>query len=43
MLKFLYRTASVQYRIAGVSPVLWEDRRMVNMDLTNAVRVSMGL
>ena len=37
MLKFLYRTASVQLRIAGISPVMWNDRRMINMDLTNVV------
>jgi len=37
MLKFLYRTASVQFRIAGISPVQWDNRRMINMDLTNIV------
>lgn len=40
MLKFLYRTASVQLKIAGISPVMWNDRRMINMDLTNVVSSS---
>lgn len=37
MLKFVYRTASVQYKIAGTAPVQWDNRRMINMDLTNVV------
>ncbi|XP_067947899.1 transmembrane and coiled-coil domain-containing protein 4-like [Watersipora subatra] len=37
ILKFLYRTASAQLTIAGTKPVEWDDRRMVNMDLTNVV------
>lgn len=37
ILKFLYRTASVQFRIAGTAPVQWDNRRMINMDLTNVV------
>ena len=37
MLKFLYRTASVQFRIAGCGPIEWDDRRMINMDLSHVV------
>ena len=37
LLKFLYRTASVQYTIAGLMAIEWEDRRMNNIDLTDVV------
>ena len=37
LLKFLYRTASVQYSIAGLAPVQWKDRRMHNIDLSDVV------
>ena len=37
LLKFVYRTASAQSSIAGVEPVLWDDRRMHNIDLTDTV------
>ena len=37
LLRFLYRTASVQLTIAGLQPIAWQDRRMVNVDLTNIV------
>ncbi|KAL3861907.1 hypothetical protein ACJMK2_007920 [Sinanodonta woodiana] len=37
LLKFLYRTASVQMKIAGLEPVKWEDRRMHNCDLSSVL------
>ncbi|KAJ8321020.1 hypothetical protein KUTeg_002607, partial [Tegillarca granosa] len=38
LLKFLYRTASVQFTtIAGLSPVKWDNRRMHNIDLSDVV------
>ncbi|XP_041377714.1 transmembrane and coiled-coil domain-containing protein 4-like isoform X1 [Gigantopelta aegis] len=37
LLKFLYRTASVQIRVAGLGPVRWENRRMHNIDLSDVV------
>ncbi|XP_064610419.1 LOW QUALITY PROTEIN: transmembrane and coiled-coil domain-containing protein 4-like [Liolophura sinensis] len=37
LLKFLYRTSSVQIKIAGLHPVRWEDRRMCNIDLSDLV------
>ena len=36
-LKFVYRTASVQFAIAGLGPVNWDDRRMHNVDLSDLV------
>ena len=41
LLKFLYRTASVQFSIAGLEPVKWDSRRMHNIDLTEAVSTRM--
>ncbi|XP_071146143.1 transmembrane and coiled-coil domain-containing protein 4-like isoform X1 [Mytilus edulis] len=37
MLKFLYRTSSVQFSVAGLQPIKWDDRRMHNIDLTAIV------
>ncbi|KAK3583743.1 hypothetical protein CHS0354_022776 [Potamilus streckersoni] len=37
LLKFLYRTASVQIKIAGLGPVIWENRRMHNFDLSGVL------
>ena len=38
LLQFVYRAASVQMiDIAGLEPVQWKDRRMVNVDLTEIV------
>ena len=37
LLKFLYRTASVQMRVAGLQAIDWRDRRMQNVDLTDVV------
>ena len=40
LLQFVYRTASVQMiDIAGLEPIKWDDRRMVNVDLTEIVSV----
>jgi hypothetical protein len=41
LLSFVYRTSSVQLRVAGLQPVLLQDRRMENVDLTSVV--SLGL
>ncbi|XP_012941510.1 transmembrane and coiled-coil domain-containing protein 4 isoform X2 [Aplysia californica] len=37
LLKFLYRTSSVQLSIAGLRPIRWADRRMHNIDLSDVV------
>ncbi|XP_068018808.1 transmembrane and coiled-coil domain-containing protein 4 isoform X1 [Melanerpes formicivorus] len=37
LLGFVYRTSSVQIKVAGLQPVDLEDRRMVNMDLSAVV------
>ncbi|KAL5015477.1 hypothetical protein ScPMuIL_009747 [Solemya velum] len=37
LLKFLYRTASVQFSIAGLAPIKWDNRRMHNIDLSDLV------
>ncbi|KAH9514074.1 hypothetical protein Btru_030151 [Bulinus truncatus] len=37
LLKFLYRTSSVQINIAGLRPIKWTDRRMHNIDLSDVV------
>ncbi|XP_076451988.1 transmembrane and coiled-coil domain-containing protein 4-like isoform X2 [Babylonia areolata] len=37
LLKFLYRTASIQIRIAGLGPVKWTNHRMHNIDLSDVV------
>ena len=37
LLKFMYRTASVQFTVAGLSAVKWTHRVMHNIDLTHVV------
>ncbi|NWH89280.1 TMCO4 protein, partial [Aegithalos caudatus] len=37
LLRFVYRTSSVQLNVAGLQPVDLDDRRMVNMDLSSVV------
>ncbi|NXS93343.1 TMCO4 protein, partial [Jacana jacana] len=37
LLRFVYRTSSVQINVAGLQPVNLDDRRMVNMDLSSVV------
>lgn len=37
LLRFVYRTSSVQLRVAGLQPVLLQDRRMENVDLSSVV------
>ncbi|XP_070560790.1 transmembrane and coiled-coil domain-containing protein 4-like [Ptychodera flava] len=37
LLRFVYRTASAQISIAGLQPIPLEDRRMVNVDLSDVV------
>ena len=37
LLKFLYRTAHVKLSVAGLGPVMWENRRMYNLDLSSVV------
>ncbi|XP_007978439.3 transmembrane and coiled-coil domain-containing protein 4 isoform X2 [Chlorocebus sabaeus] len=37
LLSFVYRTSSVQLRVAGLQPVLLKDRRVENVDLTSVV------
>lgn len=40
LLSFVYRTSSVQLRVAGLQPVLLQDRRMENVDLSSVVSLS---
>ncbi|XP_040501812.1 transmembrane and coiled-coil domain-containing protein 4 isoform X3 [Ursus maritimus] len=37
LLSFVYRTSSVQLRVAGLQPVLLQDRRVENVDLSSVV------
>lgn len=37
LLSFVYRTSSVQLQVAGLQPVLLQDRRMENVDLSSIV------
>ncbi|KAL4221545.1 Transmembrane and coiled-coil domain-containing protein 4 [Mactra antiquata] len=37
LLKFLFRTASVTFKVAGLGPVQWTDRRMHNIDLSDVI------
>ncbi|KAL7976025.1 hypothetical protein Chor_014982 [Crotalus horridus] len=37
LLKFVYRTASIQLSVAGLQPICLDDRRMVNVDLSSVV------
>ncbi|GFO07061.1 transmembrane and coiled-coil domain-containing protein 4 [Plakobranchus ocellatus] len=37
LLKFLYRTSHVKLNVAGLGPVMWENRRMYNLDLSSVV------
>lgn len=37
LLKFLYRTSSRQTEVAGLQPIEWHDRRMINIDLTSLI------
>ncbi|XP_070587308.1 transmembrane and coiled-coil domain-containing protein 4-like, partial [Erythrolamprus reginae] len=37
LLRYVYRTASIQLNVAGLQPVCLEDRRMVNVDLSSLV------
>lgn len=37
LLKFLYRTSSAAIRVAGLQELCWQDRRVVNVDLTPLV------
>ena len=37
LLQFLYRTSSGQQIIAGLQPIEWESRRMINIDLSSVI------
>lgn len=37
LLSFVYRTSSVQLRVAGLQPVLLQDRKVENVDLSSVV------
>ncbi|XP_076054281.1 transmembrane and coiled-coil domain-containing protein 4-like isoform X2 [Oratosquilla oratoria] len=37
LLRFLYRTSSASFHIAGLGPIPWQDRRMFNFDLSEIV------
>lgn len=43
LLSFVYRTSSVQLRVAGLQPVLLQDRRMENVDLSSVVSIGLLL
>ena len=40
LLSFVYRTSSVQLRVAGLQPVLLQDRRVENVDLSSVVSIA---
>lgn len=40
LLSFVYRTSSVQLHVAGLQPVLLQDRRMENVDLSSIVSIA---
>lgn len=42
LLSFVYRTSSVQLRVAGLQPVLLQDRRMENVDLSSVVSIDLS-
>lgn len=42
LLSFVYRTSSVQLRVAGLQPVLLQDRRMENVDLSSVVSIGLS-
>ena len=37
LLRFLYRTSEATYNVAGLQPIEWQDRRMINIDLTSVI------
>ncbi|XP_078496000.1 transmembrane and coiled-coil domain-containing protein 4 [Ciona intestinalis] len=37
LLRFLYRTSSRHTEIAGLQPIAWENRRMINIDLSSII------
>lgn len=37
VLKYIYRTASVQISVAGLGPIMWDNRIMQNLDLSHIV------
>lgn len=40
LLSFVYRTSSVQLHVAGLQPVLLQDRRVENVDLSSVVSIA---
>jgi hypothetical protein len=43
LLKFLYRTSSATLRIAGLQAINWDNRKMINIDLSDIVSLSHSL
>lgn len=39
LLSFVYRTSSAQLHVAGLQPVLLQDRRVENVDLSSVVSI----
>ncbi|CAK8683717.1 transmembrane and coiled-coil domain-containing protein 4-like [Clavelina lepadiformis] len=37
LLRFLYRTSARQVQVAGLQPIMWENRRMINIDLSSII------
>lgn len=42
LLSFVYRTSSAQLQVAGLQPVLLQDRRVENVDLSSVVSTPPG-
>lgn len=38
LLRFVYRATSMHYSVAGLSEITWENRRMVNVNLTDIIK-----
>jgi hypothetical protein len=43
LLKFLYRTSSATLRIAGLQAINWDNRKMINIDLSDIVSLTHSL
>lgn len=37
LLRFIYRASSLTYKVAGLRPITWRNRRLVNIDLTEII------
>ena len=38
LLRFLYRSSAARVKVAGLGPIAWKDRRMMNVDVSSIVQ-----